>query len=48
MTAALATRESIVTTARTLESLGVSGLNGGGKYIKDVRNLAFAGKLAEM
>lgn len=48
LTAALATRDSILDTARSLESNGVAGLNGGGKYIKDVRNLLVAGKLASV
>lgn len=46
LNAALATRQSILTTARMLESNGMPGLNGGGKYIKDVRNLLIGGKLA--
>ena len=44
----LATRESILTTARMLESNGVAGLNGAGKYIKDVRNLLIAGKIVSV
>src|SRR5215208_939738 len=45
---ALASRESILTTARMLESNGVAGLNGAGKYIKDARNLLVAGKVASI
>lgn len=45
---ALASRESILTTARMLESNGVAGLNGAGKYIKDARNLLVAGKVASV
>ena len=45
---ALANRESILTTARMLESNGVAGLNGAGKYIKDARNLLVAGKVASV
>ncbi|MBA3559337.1 MAG: ferritin-like domain-containing protein [Gemmatimonadaceae bacterium] len=48
LAAALSSAASILTTARMLESLGVSGLNGGGKYIKDVRNLLVAGKVASV
>jgi hypothetical protein len=46
--AALASRAAILDTARMLESNGVAGLNGSGKYIKDVRNLLLAGKLASV
>ncbi len=48
LAAALASSTSILTTARMLESNGVSGLNGSGKYIKDVRNLLVAGKIVSV
>lgn len=44
----LANRASILNTARMLESLGVAGLNGAGKYIKDARNLLVAGKVVSV
>lgn len=44
----LASRASIVTAARGFESLGVSGLNGSGKYLQDARNLLFAGKIVSV
>lgn len=44
----LASRDSILNTSRMLESLGVAGLNGAGKYLKDVRNLLFAGKIVSV
>lgn len=48
LTAALANAASILSTARMLESMGVAGLNGAGKYIKDVRNLLVAGKVVSV
>lgn len=44
----LSSRASILTASRTFESLGVSGLNGAGKYIQDSRNLLVAGKFASV
>jgi hypothetical protein len=40
----LASRESIVNTARLLETQGVAALNGAAKYIKRAENLLLAGK----
>ena len=44
----LASRTSIIAAARGFESLGVSGLNGSGKYLQDARNLLFAGKVVSV
>ena len=44
----LASKASILATARLLEHTGVATLNGAGKYIKDVRNLVVAGKFASV
>lgn len=44
----LSSKTNIITAAQTFESLGVSGLNGAGKYLQDSRNLAFAGKVASV
>lgn len=44
----LASRASILTTAKMLEHTGLAGLNGTAKYIQDVRNLLVAGKLASV
>lgn len=44
----LSSRLNILNTARGFESLGVSGLNGSGKYLTDGRNLLFAGKVASV
>jgi len=44
----LSSKQNIITSARMFESLGVSGLNGAGKYLQDARNLAFAGKVASV
>ncbi len=44
----LASRASIIAAARGFESLGVSGLNGSGKYLQDARNLLFAGKVVSV
>lgn len=46
--AILSSKTNIITAAQTFESLGVSGLNGAGKYLQDARNLLFAGKLASV
>ena len=42
--AILSTRENTLGAARLFEHLGLSGLNGAGKYLQDPRNLLFAGK----
>ena len=44
----LSSRDSIVGAARLFEHLGVSGLNGAGKYLKDARNLLLAGKFVSV
>ena len=44
----LASRESIVNTARLLETQGVAALNGAAKYIKRAENLLLAGKAASV
>jgi hypothetical protein len=44
----LSSRDSIVSTARMFEHIGVAGLNGAGKYIQDARNLLLAGKFASV
>ncbi len=44
----LASRASIIAAARGFETLGVSGLNGSGKYLQDARNLLFAGKVVSV
>lgn len=44
----LSSKQNMIATARMFEHFGVSGLNGGGKYLQDARNLAFAGKLASV
>lgn len=48
VTQALASRESIIQTARLLETQGLAAINGAGKYIKDARNLLIGGKLASV
>jgi hypothetical protein len=40
----LASRTSILSSARLFENLGVAALNGAGKYLQDARNLLIAGK----
>jgi hypothetical protein len=45
---ALATRQSVLTTARTFEDLGVSAYNGAGKYLTDPANLLIAGKIVSV
>jgi len=40
----LSSRENILGASRLFEHLGVSGLNGAGKYLQDARNLLFFGK----
>ncbi len=44
----LASRDGIVGAARLFEHLGVSGLNGAGKYLQDARNLLLAGKFVSV
>jgi hypothetical protein len=46
LTQILSSKASILATARMFETTGVATLNGAGKFIKDARNLLFAGKLA--
>ncbi|RYF67621.1 MAG: ferritin-like domain-containing protein, partial [Cytophagaceae bacterium] len=41
-------RNSVLTTARTFEDLGVSAYNGAGKLIKDVNYLLLAGKIVSV
>ncbi len=48
LTSLLSSRTSIVAAARGFETLGVSGLNGSGKYLQDARNLLFAGKVVSV
>ena len=48
LTQILSSKANIFATARMLEHTGVATLNGAGKYIKDARNLLFAGKLASV
>ena len=44
----LASRENILAASRLFEHLGVSGLNGAGKYLQDARNLLLAGKFVSV
>jgi hypothetical protein len=44
----LASKTSILAAARMFETTGVATLNGAGKFVKDPRNLLFAGKLASV
>jgi hypothetical protein len=46
--AALASRTSILTTARTFEDLGVAAYNGAGKYIRNAAYLTLAGKIVSV
>ena len=48
LNAILASREGILGAARLFEHLGVSGLNGAGKYLQDARNLLLAGKFVSV
>jgi len=48
LTSLLSSRTSIIAAARGFETLGVSGLNGSGKYLQDARNLLFAGKIVSV
>ncbi|MEO5984739.1 MAG: ferritin-like domain-containing protein [Ferruginibacter sp.] len=43
-----ADRNSVLTTARTFEDLGVSAYNGAGKLLTDPANLGFAGKIVSV
>lgn len=45
---ALATRQSVLDTARVFEDLGVAAYNGAGKYLADARNLLVAGKIVSV
>ncbi len=45
---ALASRTSVLETARTFEDLGVTAYNGAGKYLRDARNLLVAGKIVSV
>ena len=45
---ALASRTSVLQTARTFEDLGVAAYNGAGKYLADARNLLVAGKIVSV
>jgi hypothetical protein len=44
----LSSRVNIITASRLFEHLGVSALNGAGKYLQDARNLLVAGKFASV
>ena len=44
----LSSRDNILGAARLFEHLGVSGLNGAGKYLQDARNLLLAGKFVSV
>ncbi len=44
----LSSRENILGASRLFEHLGVSGLNGAGKYLQDARNLLLAGKFVSV
>ena len=44
----LSSRDGILGAARLFEHLGVSGLNGAGKYLQDARNLLLAGKFVSV
>ena len=44
----LSSRDGILGAARLFEHLGVSGLNGAGKYLQDPRNLLLAGKFVSV
>ena len=48
LNAILSSRDGILGAARLFEHLGVSGLNGAGKYIQDARNLLLAGKFVSV
>jgi hypothetical protein len=41
-------RDSVLTTARTFEDLGVSAYNGAGRMIADPNNLVLAGKIVSV
>ena len=44
----MSSRISVLNASRTFETLGVSALNGAGKYLQDARNLLVAGKFASV
>nr|MBA3646766.1 ferritin-like domain-containing protein [Gemmatimonadaceae bacterium] len=44
----LSSRDNILGASRLFEHLGVSGLNGAGKYLQDARNLLLAGKFVSV
>jgi len=44
----LSSRDNILAASRLFEHLGVSGLNGAGKYLQDARNLLLAGKFVSV
>lgn len=48
LNAILSSRDGILGAARLFEHLGVSGLNGAGKYLQDARNLLLAGKFVSV
>ena len=48
LNAILSSRDGIIGAARLFEHLGVSGLNGAGKYLQDARNLLLAGKFVSV
>lgn len=48
LSAILSSRETILGASRLFEHLGVSGLNGAGKYLQDARNLLLAGKFVSV
>ena len=41
-------RQSVLSTAQTFEDLGVAAYNGAGKYLTDVNNLLYAGKIVSV
>ena len=45
---ALASRQSVLETARTFEDLGVAAYNGAGKYLANANNLLVAGKIVSV
>ncbi len=48
VTAALASRDSILRTSEQFEDLGVAAYNGAGKQLKDLNNLLVAGKIVSV
>ena len=43
-----ASRDSVLTTARTFEDLGVAAYNGAGQFLRDPNNLAAAGRIVSV